>query len=65
VALYRCNFYRRDGTVGSAEEIDRANDQDAIGVARWMLTGRSHYASFELWLGERRIHQEMQPKKAG
>jgi hypothetical protein len=65
VAIYRCNFLRRDGAIGSEEEIDRGNDQDAIGVARWMLTGRSHYASFELWLGERRIHQEMQPKEVG
>ena len=65
MALYRCNFFRRDGGVGSTEEIDRGGDQDAIVVARWMLAGRSHYESFELWLGERRIHAEMRPKKAG
>ena len=55
---YRCYFLNHEGHITSAEDIIVANDEDALIRARASFAQNERCAAFELWQGQRRLHQE-------
>jgi hypothetical protein len=56
---FRCYFFNEDGHIGAAEDILAESEAEALGLARAAFALRDQHPSFELWQGQRRLHQEV------
>jgi CheY-like chemotaxis protein len=58
MAGYRCYFFGANGTTLVAEDLECISDADALVQARRKFEELPMFASFEVWLGDHRIHRE-------
>jgi hypothetical protein len=55
MARYRCYFIGSHGQLVGAENVDGANDEEAIAIARRLFAQKAYASGFELRQGQRRI----------
>jgi hypothetical protein len=63
MARYRCYYLGANSKTLVADDIEALSDKDALVLARRRFEELPMFPSFELWLGDRRIHKEARTRE--
>jgi hypothetical protein len=63
MARYRCYYLGANSKTLVADDIEALSDKDALVLARRRFEELPMFPSFELWLGDHRIHKEARTRE--